>query len=310
MEIEKILSEFNEGAFNLDIKDSLSYESKRFLVELRDNFRKEDLEFTTIAILTQLIDFAKNEDSKKSWHSNFITNDKNSNDSNVQANGEKLGNLIAEIFGGWLRKVAYFNQQKSTKVLKRNYYLSLYEEIEFTLIQMGYTFQKTEKLKKLALQLRQLIVQNTVTGKKLQPKEGITIEIMMDMLTILANRAIISIEFIKPEIQLKWINKAIDFMHGYDASPHDALLIIDWKSHVHLADWLLFLKENYIDYSHSDNKQLLEWVRMNHSYNGEPYLADQTQYASLKRNLRNRKKFISDYMYVQNGRFCLHKNYR
>ena len=65
MEIQKILSEFDEGAFNLDIKDSVSYESKRFLVELRDNFRKENLEFTTEAILTQLIDLAKNEESKR-----------------------------------------------------------------------------------------------------------------------------------------------------------------------------------------------------------------------------------------------------
>jgi hypothetical protein len=309
MEIQKILSEFDEGAFNLDIKDSISYESKRFLVELRDNFRKENLEFTTKSILTQLIAFAKNEDSKRSWLLNSIVDEENLNDSEIHSNNEILGNLIAEVFSVLFRKMAYFNQQKSTKILKRNYYLSLYEGIENSLIQMGYTFQKTEKLKKLSVQLKQLIVQNTVIEKKLQPKEGITIETMMDMLTILSNRKIISKEFNKPEIQLKWINKAIDFIHGYDANPQDALLIIDWKSHVHLADWLLFLKENYIDYSFSDNKQLLEWVRMNHSYNGEPYLTDNTHYASLKRNLRNRKNYISVCMHVQDGRFYINKTY-
>jgi len=309
MEIQKILSEFNEGAFNLDIKDSVSYESKRFLVELRDNFRKENLEFTTKSILTQLIAFAKNEDSKRSWLLNSIVDEENLNDSEIHSNNEILGNLIAEVFSVLLRKMAYFNQQKSTKILKRNYYLSLYEGIEYFLIQTGYTFQKTEKLKKLSVQLNQLIVQNTVIEKKLQPKEGITIDTMMDMLTKLSNRKIISKEFNKPEIQLKWINKAIDFIHGFDANPQDALLIIDWKSHVHLADWLLFLKENYIDYSFSDNKQLLEWVRMNHSYNGETYSTDKIHYASLKRNLRNRKNYISDYMYVQDGRFYINKTY-
>ena len=309
MEIQKILSEFDEGAFNRDIKDSVSYESKRFLVELRDNFRKENLEFTTEAILTQLIDLAKNEESKRSWFLNSIVNEENSNDSEIHSNNEMLGNLIAEVFSVLLRKMAYFNQQKSTKILKRNYYLSLYEGIEYSLIQMGYTFQKTEKLKKLSVQLNQLIVQNTVVEKKLQPKEGITIENMMEMLTKLSKRKIISKEFNKPEIQLKWINKAIDFIHGYDANPQDASLIIDWKSHVHLADWLLFLKENYIDYTFRDNKHLLEWVRINHSYNGEPYLTDNIYYASLKRNLRNRKNYISDYLYVQDGRFCIHKNY-
>ena len=309
MEIQKILSKFNEGAFNRDIKDSVSYESKRFLVELRDNFRKENLEFTTKSILTQLIAFAKNEDSKRSWLLNSIVNEENSNDSEIHSNKEMLGNLIAEVFSVLLRKMAYFNQQKSTKILKRNYYLSLYEGAEYSLIQMGYTFQKTEKLKKLSVQLKQLIVQNTVIEKKLQPKEGITIENMMDMLTKLSKRKIISKEFNKPEIQLKWINKAIDFIHGYDANPQDVLLIIDWKSHVHLADWLLFLKENYIDYSFSDNKQLLEWVRMNHSYNGEPYLTDNTHYASLKRNLRNRKNYISVCMHVQDGRFYINKTY-
>ena len=78
---------------------------------------------------------------------------------------------------------------------------------------------------------------------------------------------------------------------------------------MHLADWLLFLKENYVDYSFSDNKQLLEWVRMNHSYNGETYSTDKIHYASLKRSLRNRKNYISNCMYVQDGRFCINKTY-
>lgn len=309
MEIQQMINELREDAIEEFIKENLSQESKDFILKLKERIAELGESVTIKSILSEFIEFAKNEDSKKSWLLNFIVDEENSTDSYVQANDEKLGDLIAELISGLLKTMANYNQQKSSKFLKKKYFLALYESIEHVLIQMGYTFQKTEKLKKLSIQLRELILQNTGDVNKLQPREDLNVDTIMDMLTLLAKRAIISKEFIKPEIQLKWINKAVDFTHGYDAKPQDELLIIDWKSHVHLADWLLFLKENYIEYSFSDNKQLLEWVRIHHSYNGAPYLTDQIQYASLKRNLRNRKKYISDYMYVQDGRFCLHKNY-
>ena len=309
MEIQKKINGLRDDVIEEFIQEYLSEESKDIILKLKESSKRRGETLTIKSILLEFIEFAKNEGSKNSWLLNFIVPDENSTDSDVKAKDEKLGNMMAELMTGLLKKMANFNQEKSSKILKKNYFLALYETIENFLIQMGYTFQTTDKLKKLSIQLQELIVQNTGDAKKLQPKEDLKVETVMEMLTKLANRKIISKEFNKPEIQLKWINKAFDFIHSYDAKPQDALIIIDWKNHVHLADWLLFLKENYIDYSFRDNKQLLEWVRINHSYNGEPYSTDTTQYASLKRNLRDRKKFISDYMYVQDGRFCIHKTY-
>lgn len=309
MEIQKIISELREDTIEEFLQENLSDESKDFILKPKENIGIQEETLTLKSILSEFIELSKNEDSKKSGLLNFIIDEENSNDSDLHENDEKLGNMIAELISGCLKTMANYNQQKSSKVLKKNYFLALYEAIEYFLIQMGYTFQKTDKLKKLSIQLNELIFQNTGDANKLQPREDLKVETVMDMLTKLANRGIISKEFNKAEIQIKWINKAIDFIHCYDVKPKDALVIIDWKSHVHLADWLLFLKENYIDYTSRDNKHLLEWVRINHSYNGEHYLTDNIYYASLKRNLRNRKNYISDYLYVQDGRFCIHKNY-
>lgn len=310
MEIQKIISKLPDDAIEKFIQENLSEESKDIILKLKESSERQGETLTIKSILLEYIEFTMNEGSKKSWLLNFNVPDENSSDSYAQAKDEKLDKMIAELMTGFHKTMANFNQEKSSKILKKNYFLALYETIENILIQMGYTFQKTDKLKKLSIQLQELIVQNTGDTKKLQPREDLKVETVMEMLTKLANRKIISKEFNKPEIQLKWINKAFDFIHSYDAKPQDALIIIDWKNHVHLADWLLFLKENYIDYSFRDNKQLLEWVRINHSYNGEPYSTDTTQYASLKRNLRNRKNFISVCMYVQDGRFCIHKTYK
>lgn len=309
MEIQKKINGLRDDVIEEFIQEYLSEESKDIILKLKESSKRRGETLTIKSILLEFIEFAKNEGSKNSWLLNFIVPDENSTDSDVKAKDEKLGNMMAELMTGLLKKMANFNQEKSSKILKKNYFLALYETIENFLIQMGYTFQTTDKLKKLSIQLQELIVQNTGDAKKLQPKEDLKVETVMDMLTKLANRKIISKEFNKPEIQLKWINKAFDFIHSYDAKPQDVLIIIDWKNHVHLADWLLFLKENYIDYSFRDNKQLLEWVRINHSYNGEPYSTDTTQYASLKRNLRNRKNFISNCMYVEDGRFCINKTF-
>lgn len=309
MQILRMISDLDDKTVTKFLKKSLSYKSKRFLTEVRSNFKQIGMELTTKLVIEMFNEYLRDVDSEDSQLLKLVSDASSSDDNEVKAKDAKLSLFVADMVNGLHNLYSKHNQFKLTKNEKKVDFLKHHNTIESALISLGFSFQDSEKLKRIDQQLKGLISQNAERLNTLQPKDGVYIESFKDMLTLLSERKFIPEGFNKDDVKLKWINKSIDFNFSYDHNQEDSTLKINWTSFVHLADWLLFLKEYYINYTFQDNTELLEWVINNISYKDESFIRSGKNYSNLKRKLRERKIYVSDCMKIEDGKFYIIKNY-
>lgn len=65
MEIQQMINELREDAIEEFIQENLSQESKDFILTLKEKIGEQGESVTIKSILSEFIEFAKNEDSKK-----------------------------------------------------------------------------------------------------------------------------------------------------------------------------------------------------------------------------------------------------
>lgn len=165
-----------------------------------------------------------------------------------------------------------------------------YKIIQNVLLNRGNSFKSTEFSEKVDQQLSYLIDCNKTPLRVLQPNQIATNFFLQDMLDKLAIKGYISKKFKNEQAQTNWIHKAFNVEFHYTNQHEKDILKIDWNNLNSLADWLLFLKKSCIVYNHKNNKQLLDWVLEHVVYKGKNFSKGSTNYESLIRSIKIRKK--------------------
>jgi len=218
--------------------------------------------------------------------------------------GESIVNWMKELELQFFYYTAFAQTKIQNKAVKRKYFETLHKTIESILIQLGESFRSTDYAQKVEQQLLDLIYSNLTPNGILQPKENISNHFLRDMLGKLAKNGFISSEFKNEQTQINWIHGAFNVDFYTDNQLNNFQLKINWDNLNNLADWLLFLKNSCIVYEHENNKQLLDWVIEHTTYKKQEFSRGSKIYESLIRSIKLRKKFIGNYMKIdQNGLF-------
>ncbi len=279
----KHLNDISDETFNGFLKE-LSFPSKRFMVRVRELLSEQGVVLTSKSLKESFVSFLNigDVDSKSDPLLHYLRE-------NEDKYEKQIIRFVAEMQCYFFRLNSMIHKEINNKEEKEVIFSTLYDTLENTLLQLGYTFRSTEFAQQVEQQLSDLIYLNYVSERKLQPNIISTISFLQDMLKKLAERGSVSKKFQNESTQIRWIHSAfkIDF-HNINQLEKEKLKI-DWNNLNELANWLLFLKKYCIVYNHDNNKQLYDWVIAHVSYNGQSFSKGATIYRSLKDSMKKRQ---------------------
>ncbi|MFN6014293.1 MAG: hypothetical protein ACK47F_06365 [Flavobacteriales bacterium] len=295
MQSLKLINDISDETFNRFLKE-LSFPTKLFIVKVREVFLEQGIVLTTKSLKESIVSFftTGEVESKSDPLLQYLSE-------NEDKHVKELIRFIAEMQSYFFRLNSVTQKVIKNKSNKEEIFSTLYDTIEDTLIQLGYTYRTTEFSQQVEQQLSDLIYMNFVPERKLEPNQIATKYFLQDMLNKLANEGFISEEFKNEQTQFRWIHGAfyID-IHNINQLEKESLKI-DWNHLTDLADWLLYLKDSCVKYPYEDNKRLLEWVIQYVTVKKQEFSKGTTSYTSLRRTLRERRKNLGVY-------FTLDKN--
>ncbi len=281
MQSLKLINEISDETFNRFLKE-FSFPSKRFMVKVRKELKAKGVLITTKELKKSFISF---EDLENSSDSLLVY---------LRENQGRFGGEIHRFFYEMQLHFFYLNalaqNVNKSKSFKKKYFRALYELLQSILINGGFTFRSNEYVIKVEKQLLELIQSNLTPERVLQPNEIATTFFFQNMLNKLADKGYISKEFKNGQTLTYWLNRAFHLDFYTESQPEYSQLKISWNNLNHLADWLLFLKKFCIEYEHKNNKQLYDWVIEHVSYNGKNFSRGSTNFESLIRAIKIRKK--------------------
>lgn len=110
-----------------------------------------------------------------------------------------------------------------------------------------------------------------------------------DMLRELAEKKLISTEFIDSKNRFEWVNFAFYFgseTHNINSS----ILTLNWQSSASkLADFLMFLFSNLIEYKFENKREFFNWIILHVEIKGKPIKKDSTSFLTLNRLMKKNK---------------------
>ena len=291
----KIIDELSEDTFNNFLKN-LSFLSKRFMVNVRKEMKEKDISLNSKDLKHSIVLFLKSEQQNDPLFKL------------IDENQDRLGEGFKEWLKDLQKMVFYYSSLAQNgienKAKRKEYFEMLFKLIESILIQGGESFNSTDYSQKVEKQLLALIQSNLTPKNVFQPKEGISVFFLQDMVRKLADSNYISPEFKKEQNSILWINRAfnVNFYSGHH--PQSFQLKINWNKLVDLADWLWFLIKSCVEYNFTNNKQLYNWVVENVRLNGNEYSKGTEKYDNLLRTIRSRRDYIG-YIFTidENGLF-------
>lgn len=110
-----------------------------------------------------------------------------------------------------------------------------------------------------------------------------------EMLRSLAEEKMIDDDFLDKQNRFEWVHYALFFG---DKNQHlkSSIQYLNWQdSLTTLADFLMFLFSNLIEYDLSDKKEFYTWMVCFVRIKGEPIIKNSTRYRSLKRIMKKHK---------------------
>jgi hypothetical protein len=110
-----------------------------------------------------------------------------------------------------------------------------------------------------------------------------------DMLRELAEKKLISTEFIDSKNRFEWVNFAFYFgseTHNINSS----IFTLNWLSSASkLADFLMFLFSNLIEYKFKDKSEFYDWIILHFELKGESFERGKANFETLKRYMKRIK---------------------
>jgi hypothetical protein len=161
------------------------------------------------------------------------------------------------------------------------------KSIENSIIQLGENENKLPPITKLLENLKFQASKYQTPIDKLTPKyESFFYE---EMLRELVNEKLITNDFKDPKIRFEWVNFAFYFgseTHNINSS----ILTLNWISSASkLADFLMFLFSNLIEYKFEDKSEFYDWIILHFEIKGESLKRGKTNLETLKRNVKRIK---------------------
>jgi hypothetical protein len=156
-------------------------------------------------------------------------------------------------------------------------------------IQLGENVDSSPILTKLLENIDSLAAKYQTPIDKLTPRfQSFFYE---EMLRELAEKKFISTEFLDSKNRFEWVNFAFYFgseTHNINSS----ILTLNWlSSSTLLADFLMFLFSNLIEYKFENKREFFNWIILYIEIKGKPIKKDSTSFLTLNRLM---KKFKDD----------------
>ena len=161
------------------------------------------------------------------------------------------------------------------------------KSISNTLIQLGENEKSYPIITNFLEQSNSLAVKYQTPINKLTPKK--LLFFYEEMLRELAEKKFISTEFLDSKNRFEWVNFA--FYFGSETyNINSSILTLNWlSSSTRLADFLMFLFSNLIEYKFEDKREFFNWIILHIEIKGKPIKKDSTSFLTLNRLMKRIK---------------------
>jgi hypothetical protein len=154
-------------------------------------------------------------------------------------------------------------------------------------IQLGGIIESSSVISNLLENIDSQASRHQTPINKLTPKkESFFYE---EMLRELAEKKFISTEFLDSKNRFEWVNFAFYFgseTHNINSS----ILTLNWLSSASkLADFLMFLFSNLIEYKFKDKSEFYDWIILHFELKGESFERGKANFETLKRYMKRIK---------------------
>ena len=161
------------------------------------------------------------------------------------------------------------------------------KSVENSIIQLGENENKSPPITKLLENLKFQASKYQTPIDKLTPKyESFFYE---EMLRELVNEKLITNDFKDPKNRFEWVNFAFYFgSETYNIK--SSILTLNWISSASkLADFLMFLFSNLIEYKFENKREFFNWIILHVEIKGKPIKKDSISFQTLNRLMKKIK---------------------